>query len=251
MSIHADRIIAVRTNKTLYRDGTTVLKVFGSAYSKVNVFREALNQSYVEKCGLNVPEVLEVVKLDNKWAIRWEYVSGDSIQQLMDNSPDNCDELTERFIKIQAEIFSHKCPELPHMKDVIKEKIAAAPLEKSLKHKLNDYLKHMPEGESICHGDFLPVNVVIDKNGKHCIFDWTRVTQGDAAADIAQTYILLSMRNSVGFADKYLKAICEYTHISKNAVSAWLAPVAAAYYSTCRPAECAEIMTWINYIYNI
>ena len=37
MSIHADRIIAVRTTKIVYLDGDTVVKVFDSDYSKADV----------------------------------------------------------------------------------------------------------------------------------------------------------------------------------------------------------------------
>ena len=40
-----DRVIAVRNNKTIYRDGDRCVKVFGDNYSKADVFAEALNQA--------------------------------------------------------------------------------------------------------------------------------------------------------------------------------------------------------------
>ena len=43
-----DKIIAVRTNKTDYRDGDKCLKMFGEDYSKADVLNEALNQARVE-----------------------------------------------------------------------------------------------------------------------------------------------------------------------------------------------------------
>ena len=46
-----DRVIAVRTNKTVYRDGDKCLKVFGEEYSKADVLNEALNQARVEETG--------------------------------------------------------------------------------------------------------------------------------------------------------------------------------------------------------
>ncbi|MCI5575010.1 MAG: aminoglycoside phosphotransferase, partial [Clostridiales bacterium] len=39
-----DRIIAVRNNKTVYRDGDLCMKVFDESYSKADVLNEALNQ---------------------------------------------------------------------------------------------------------------------------------------------------------------------------------------------------------------
>ena len=60
MKIQADKIIAVRTSKTVYRDGDTVIKVFDENYSKADVLNEALNQARIEETGLNIPKILEV-----------------------------------------------------------------------------------------------------------------------------------------------------------------------------------------------
>ena len=38
-----DQIIAVRKNKTVYRDGDRCIKVFDADYSKADVLNEALN----------------------------------------------------------------------------------------------------------------------------------------------------------------------------------------------------------------
>ena len=49
-----DRIIAVRNDKTVYRDSERCLKVFNSGYTKADVLNEALNQARVEETGLNI-----------------------------------------------------------------------------------------------------------------------------------------------------------------------------------------------------
>ena len=59
MKMQADKVIAVRTAKTVYRDGETAIKVFDEDYSKADVLNEALNQARVEETGLPVPRVLE------------------------------------------------------------------------------------------------------------------------------------------------------------------------------------------------
>ena len=66
MSIQADRMIAVRTGKTVYRDGETVIKVFDSDYSKADILNEALNQARMEETGICVPKLLEVTKLEDR-----------------------------------------------------------------------------------------------------------------------------------------------------------------------------------------
>ena len=67
-----DRVIAVRNNKTIYRDGDRAIKIFNEEYSKADVLNEALNQARIEETGLNIPGVLEVTMIDGKWAIASE-----------------------------------------------------------------------------------------------------------------------------------------------------------------------------------
>ena len=67
--MNLNEIIAVRKNKTVYRDGDRCLKVFDSDFSKADILNEALNQARVEETGLNIPKVLEVTVIDGKWAI--------------------------------------------------------------------------------------------------------------------------------------------------------------------------------------
>ena len=52
--MNLDRIIAVRNNKTVYRDGVHAIKAFDSSFSKADILNEALNQARVEDTGLNI-----------------------------------------------------------------------------------------------------------------------------------------------------------------------------------------------------
>ena len=74
-----DRVIAVRNNKTIYRDGDRCIKVFNAEYSKADILSEALNQARVEETGIKIPKVLEVTMIDGKWAIVSEYIKGKTL----------------------------------------------------------------------------------------------------------------------------------------------------------------------------
>ena len=87
-----DRVIAVRNNKTVYRDGDKCIKVFDANYSKADVLNEALNQARIEETGLNIPKVLEVTMVDGKWAIVSEYIKGKTLARLMQEEPEKKDE---------------------------------------------------------------------------------------------------------------------------------------------------------------
>ena len=96
-----DRIIAVRTGKTVYRDGDRVIKVFDSDYSKADILNEALNQARIEETGLAIPKVLEVTMIDGKWAIITEYIEGKTMAELMKENPDKFDEYLDQFVDLQ------------------------------------------------------------------------------------------------------------------------------------------------------
>ena len=81
--MNLDRIIAVRTDKTVYRDGDRCLKVFNEDFSKADVLNEALNQARVEETGLNIPKILEVTVIDGKWTIVSEFIKGKTLARLM------------------------------------------------------------------------------------------------------------------------------------------------------------------------
>ena len=78
-----DRVIAVRTQKTIYRDGDRCIKVFNPPYSKAAIFNEASNHVRLEEVGLNIPKVLEVTLYDGKWSIVTEYIKGKTLEQLI------------------------------------------------------------------------------------------------------------------------------------------------------------------------
>ena len=67
-------VIVERPTKIIYREGDKVVKLFDEHYSKSDILNEALNQARVEETGLNIPKLLEVTKIDGKWAIILEEI---------------------------------------------------------------------------------------------------------------------------------------------------------------------------------
>ena len=64
-------------------------------------------------------------------------------------------------------------------------------LDATTRYELMTRLESMPKHDKICHGDFNPSNVIVGKNGKMTVIDWAHVTQGNASADAAMTYLCL------------------------------------------------------------
>ena len=53
-------IIVERGTKTVYREGSKIVKQFKAGYPKSAVIKEAFNHALAEEVGLNVPELLEI-----------------------------------------------------------------------------------------------------------------------------------------------------------------------------------------------
>jgi len=89
----------------------------------------------------------------------------------------------------------------------------------------------MPKHTKLCHGDFCPSNIIVGDDGKWYLVDWVHASQGNASADVARTYLLLSLKDKKT-ADMYMDLFCEKTGTEKRYVQGWL-PIVAAAFSGC------------------
>lgn len=243
-----DNIIAERANKTVYRDGNNAVKVFDADYSKADVLNEALNQARVEETGLNIPKVTEVSKVDGKWAIVSEYISGKTLEQLMTEDPEKEDEYLELFVDLQMKVHSKKCPLLTKLKDKMNRKIHIADLDDNTRYELHTRLEGMPKHNKVCHGDFNPSNIIITDSGIPYIIDWAHVTQGNASADVARTYLLFCLDKKQELADKYLDLFCAKSNTKKRYVQKWMPIVAASQSVKGKPEERDFLHSWTNVV---
>ena len=241
-------ILAERSHKVIYKEGDTVLKVFDSDFSKADILNEALNQARIEETGLNVPKLLEVGIIDGKWAIRTEYVPGKTLAKLMEENPDKLDEYLDLFVNIQKEIFSKEAPLLNKIKDKFNRKISASRFDATTRYELHTRLDSMKNHKKICHGDFTPSNIIITPGGDYSILDWSHVTQGNAAADAARTYMLFCLKGMDEVAEKYLALFCKKTDTAKQYVQRWMPIVACTQSVKGKPEEQEFLERWVNVV---
>lgn len=243
-----DKIIAVRTGKTVYKDGDRVIKVFENGYSKADILNEALNQARIEETGLNIPKILGVSTENGKWAIISEYIKGKTLAQLMTESPDKFDEYLERFVDIQMEIHSKKAPLLTKLKDKMNRKINQADIDATTRYDLHTRLEGMPRHNKVCHGDFNPSNIIITDDGTPYIIDWAHATQGNASADVARTYLLFWLDGNIEGAKKYMELFCKKSDTARQYIEKWLPIVAASQSVKGNSEERELLLSWVDVV---
>ncbi len=246
--MNLDRVIAVRNNKTVYRDGDNCVKVFDSEFSKADILNEALNQARVEETGLNIPKIKEVTTIDGKWAIVSEFIKGKTLARLMEENPEKKHEYLEKFVDLQIEVQSKKCPLLNKLKDKMNRKISQADLDATTRYDLHTRLEGMPKHTKLCHGDFNPSNVIIAEDGTAYIIDWSHATQGNASADVARTYLLFCLAGEIDDANEYLDLFCKKTDTAKQYVQKWMPIVAASQSVKGNEKEREFLLSWVDVV---
>lgn len=243
-----DRVLAVRNNKTIYRDGDDCVKVFDNDYSKADVLAEALNQARVEETGLNIPKIKAVTTIEGKWAIVSEYVKGTTLDRLIAENPDKKHQYLEMFVDLQMNVQSHTCPLLGKLKDKMSRKITQADLDATTRYDLHTRLEGMPKHAKLCHGDFNPSNIIIAEDGTPYILDWSHATQGNASADVARTYLLFWLAGDIDGAEEYLELFCQKSGTPKQYVQKWMPIVAASQSVKGNAKEREFLLGWANVV---
>jgi len=241
-------IIAKRDTKTVYRNGDKVIKLFIENYSKADILNEALNQARVEETNLNIPKLLEVVKIENRWAIVFEYIEGKTLEALMKENPKKQDDYLNLFVDLQLKVHAQTAPLLNKLKDKMNRKISEAALNATTRYDLHTRLEAMPKHKKVCHGDFNPSNIIIANDGTPYILDWSHVTQGNASADVARTYLLFYLAGESEIAEKYLKLFCDKSDTARQYVQKWIPIVAASQLVKSKKEEKDFLMHWIDVV---
>ena len=243
----AKQLISSSETKCVYRDGDLAIKEFCEGFPKAEVLNEALCTARVEDLpGLHVPKVLSVSVMDGKWSITREFIEGKTLQQLMDENPDKVQEYMEQMVDLQIDIHSKACPLLNKLKEkTIRALQEEEQLDANTRYDLLTRLDGMPKHTKLCHGDFEPSNIIVAADGAMYVVDWVHASQGNASADVARTYLLLSLKDAKK-AEMYMDMFCEKTGTEKRYVQCWLPIVAAAQLAKKRPEEKELLEKWVN-----
>lgn len=231
----------------VYRDGYRIIKLFKANVPKTYVLYEALTNSRIELADILVPKLYEVSVFEGRWAIIMEHIEGKTYAELIRENPDKVDFYLDDMAELHIEIQSTPALKLSKLKDKLERLInEMTELDETMKYELLTRLGGMPSHTKLCHCNYIPENVVANENGIY-ILDWHNARQGNASADVANTYLLLTLQSSY-MAEKYLDLFCEKTFTPKNYVHQWMPIVAAARYGLANQNERDLLMKYIDVV---
>ena len=150
------------------------------------------------------------------------------------------------FVGLQLNVQKKRAPMLNRLRDKLARQIASlTALDATQRYELQMRLESMPRHAKLCHGDFNPSNVIVERNGRMTVIDWAHATQGNASADAAMTYLLLALENQEK-AELYLNLFCKKSDTAKQYVKKWLPIVAASQLEKENEFRKDFLMQWID-----
>ena len=152
----------------------------------------------ITKAGVTSPRALEIVEVDGRRGIIFEWAGARDLMNAKLGNPLNLNSGSEFMSKVHQEFLNREAPELP---DIKKEALRMSRLlpEGTIRPEqfeiLQRYLDRLPSGNNICHMDFHPGNIMLTNgyNDGYQVIDWSEAVKGVPAADIAKTSLILSM----------------------------------------------------------
>lgn len=247
MEYNLTNVVVERPTKTVYKDGNKIVKLFKENYSKAQILNEALNHARVEEnTDLNIPKLIEVSTIGNQTAIVIENIEGQTLESLIEQNPEKIDEYLNIFVNLQLQVLSKSVPMLSLIKEKFKRKLNQANIDDATRYELTHRLEGMKDHTKLCHGDFNPSNIVLDKNGNYHIIDWAHATQGNASADCARTYLLFMIEGKEELAQKYLELFSKTSEIEISTIQRWIPIVAGAELANNKESEREFLEKWIS-----
>lgn len=192
-----------------------------------------------------MPEIIGATKVDGKWALEYSFIKGKTLDEIMREQP-RSEELLGKMADLHVEVNSLHSAKLSRLKDYLKRSIEGLDMIDDVKkYELLTKLAAAEDSSCVCHGEFMPENIVVNENGMYVV-DWFKAKQGNPLADVARTYLGFCLRHRTESAEKYLRLYCQKAQVDKSKVQEWLPIVAAAQLKFKRPEERELLLTWID-----
>ena len=210
------------------RDGVAA-KVYREGQTQFQAFKEAFTLSVVGALDIPAPRVYSVETFLGRTAILMDQVRGVTLYDIMGEKMEKAPECLDMAVKLQTEMHKQEFTEFVPLKNMVRGMIIHSPgLNDGEKDMLLTKLASLPDGSSICHGDFHCGNILFD-GSSYQIIDWAEVSSGCAAADACRSYLDYHM-GSHDLAEMYLERYCKVSGRTREEVLAWLPVMAGSVY---------------------
>ncbi|MFW9942795.1 MAG: phosphotransferase family protein [Candidatus Thorarchaeota archaeon] len=256
-----------RTAEVIYWGNNRVLKLFYKDFPSELIEIQYKLDTMASEIFPNCPKVFEKVEENGRIGIFYEYIDGIILTEFMGKKFKSIGNGMRMLAEIHAEMHRHEIKDINSQKDKFELAIQKTDLlNDEQKEKTIKFLEKLPDGNSICHGDLHPENIMISKD-KLYVIDWSTAYKGNHLGDVARTYYVLkyglapsdekylnkSLIHRFIFkkikslvANTYLKHYRKLTGISLKALKKWDLAIFTVRLNDPVPLEYDYLMKMIN-----
>ncbi len=244
-------------------DDGRILRLYRPGFSAQGAMTQVLKQRLAHEAGVRVPEIYGVQQVDGRFGVIMERIDGTDFLTEAGRKPWRILSIASQCGRTHARVNSVLAPpSLPTVKDRyvstvnrlegIPEDVRVAALER---------LGRLPEGDTLCHLDFHPANVM-EQDGKAVVIDWSNASRGPAEADFARSILILQLGDpppgtaptlrmlALGgrkiFKALYSRAYRQRLKLDAEQVEAWALPTAVARIGDGIEAERESLLSHIR-----
>jgi len=229
-------------------DHGQILKLFRPQWGLDSAEYEARIGRNLHAAGLPVPDVREIIHINGRVGLAYEYIEGRSLLDAIRSSPWRVPSYAHAFARLHAGIHIRVLLELPSQRSRLERRIRSANrIPDSIKDTVLQILHTLPDGDRICHGDFHPLNVLVTRRGL-IVIDWTDATRGNPLADVARTRLIFELATlarlplwvatvRAWFYRNYLKSYRQFAAFEEGEFTDWHRVMAAARLAEEIPGE--------------
>jgi len=241
-----------------WEDGRVIKLFYKSTSGMAEREFEATRIAY--QCGLPVPSVDDIITLDGRCGIVMERVDGPSMEDYMKSSPPSFFDCARALAELHAKIHSCETVGIRSLDGVVERAIERdSDWPVPVKEATLDCIRHLPQGNAICHWDFHSGNIIISEHGP-VIIDWSEAVLGNALADVAMTWLLfrvcsippwVGMRRLLkmlrgGFYSVFMKYYRQLRPFSDKELTPWKIPVLAVHIARGIPEDRPRMMVLLK-----
>ncbi len=231
-----DIIAHGRVAEILSLDGDRVIKLFPEGASTSWVEREAENTRVARRAGLPVPRVFGVTRISDRPGIIMERVAGNTMLSSIISWPVGIPRAARLLARLHIDMHAASVKGVPDAMPRLERAVGSVPsLPDSLRRPVLDALSRLPHGQSLCHGDLHPGNVIMSPAGP-VIIDWDNAVCGNPDGDLARTLLLLRVGPEQMPGSLRAQAL--------RGVARWFTRVFLAEYRLLRPVSDQDLRSW-------
>lgn len=143
--------------------------------------------------GVRVPRLLGTVELDNRPGLVMERIAGKDLLAILKKQPWRVFWSGNVTGEVHARINATTAPAvLPPARGALRRRISTLrEHDPALIDFVMATLEGLPDGDALCHGDFHPIQVLLDGEAP-VVIDWTNAMRGEPLGDHARTRVLLT-----------------------------------------------------------